>query len=306
MSDPVISVQHVCRGFGRTRAVNDVSFNVDRGSIFGLLGTNGAGKTTLIRLLMGHLYPDSGQVNVFGQNPRKHNAETLRRVAYVSDHMQLPGRMCLQDVLNLNQQFFPKWNTDFAVQTAKHFGIDMTAKFSRLSLGQKRGAVLVQAVSQGADLLVLDEPLSGLDAINRRKCLDLLLAAAVEQGQTVIISSHLLHDVERVVDTIAVLNRGKLVTSGNLEELKTRLRRIRVDGELPQTGLDQALTDFRVLKQSADNDVTDLIVDGFTDRSQRWLTEAFGSQVRVEHLNLEDIFLELSDQPSPTEAGVSQ
>jgi ABC-2 type transport system ATP-binding protein len=305
MSDPVISVQHVCRRFGKTPAVDDVSLDVAGGSIFGLLGTNGAGKTTLIRLLLGHLYPDSGQILVFGQNPRRHHAETLRRVAYVSDRMQLPARMCLQDVLQLNEKFFPRWNKEFAAQTAKHFGIDMKATFSRLSLGQKRGAVLVQAVSQGADLLILDEPLSGLDAINRRKCLDLLLATSVEQGQTVIISSHLLNDVERIVDTIAVLNRGKLVTSGNLEELKMRLRRIRIDGDFPPAGLDQTLTEFRVLKQSKCNDVTDLVVDGFNDRSQQWLADAFGSRVRVEHLNLEDIFVELSDQPSPTSAGAS-
>jgi ABC-2 type transport system ATP-binding protein len=165
--------------------------------------------------------------------------------------------------------------------------------------------VLVQAVSQGADVLILDEPLSGLDAINRRKCLDLLLATSVEQGQTVIISSHLLNDVERIVDTIAVLNRGKLVTSGNLEELKMRLRRIRIDGDFPSAGLDQRLTEFRVLKQSTCHDVTDLVVDGFNERSQQWLADAFGSRVRVEHLNLEDIFVELSDQPSPTEAGAS-
>ncbi|MEZ6125865.1 MAG: ABC transporter ATP-binding protein [Planctomycetaceae bacterium] len=309
MSDSVISVQHVCRRFGRVQAVDDVCLEVARGSIFGLLGTNGAGKTTLIRLLMGHLYPDAGQLQVFDSNPRTHDAETLRRVAYVSDRMQLPGGMNLQDVLKLNSTFFPKWNMEYALNAARQFDIDLSAKFSRMSLGQKRGAILVQAVSQGADLLVLDEPLSGLDPINRRKCLDLLLVAAVDQGLTVLISSHLLHDVERIVDTIAVLNRGRLVTSGNLEDLKTRLRRIRIDGVPKDSELDEALAGCRVLKKGTNHEVTGLVVDGFDRSSQQRLEEIFAGRVYVELMNLEEIFVELSEQASvtfPVEVGAGR
>lgn len=303
MSDPVISAQHVCRRFGKIQAVDDVSLEVQSGSIFGLLGTNGAGKTTLIRMLMGHLYPDSGELQVFDSHPRQHDAATLQKVAFVSDHMQLPARMCLRDVMKLNRQFFPNWNEEFAFDMARQFDIDITAKISRMSLGQRRGAVLLQAICQGAELLVLDEPLSGLDAINRRKCLDILLAASVEHGQTLLVSSHLLHDVERIVDTIAVMNRGRMVLTGNLEQLKTGLRRIRIDGELPPEGLDAPRIGLRVLKQEVENHLTDLIVDRFDEVSQQALNGMFGSRVCIEHLNLEDIFVELSDQPSLSEKG---
>ena len=198
MSESLISVQQLYRGFGRTEAVYNVSLEVKRGSIHGLLGTNGAGKTTLIRVLMGHLYPDRGEVTVLGKQPRHHDSATLRRIAYVSDRMELPSRYCLTDILRLNEKFFPDWNAKLATRLTEEFGIDPSIAFSRLSLGQKRRAVLLQAVCQGAELLILDEPLSGLDAIFRRQCLDMLLAATVEFGQTVLISSHLLHDVERI------------------------------------------------------------------------------------------------------------
>jgi len=125
----------------------------------------------------------------------------------------------------------------------------------------------------------------------------------VEHGQTLLVSSHLLNDVERIVDTIAVMNRGQIVITGNLEELKTGLRIIRIDGDLPPESLDALTTKCRVLKQQVDNHLTDLVVDSFNDRSEQALNELFGSRVRVEHLNLEDIFVELSEQPSLSEKG---
>lgn len=304
MSDSLISVKDLCRGFGRTEAVNNVSLEVTRGSIHGLLGTNGAGKTTLIRVLMGHLYPDSGEVHVLGKPPRQHDSETLRRIAYVSDRMELPSRRCLADILKLNQRFFPNWNVELATRLTDEFGIDPSVVFSRLSLGQKRRAVLLQAVCQGAELLILDEPLSGLDAIFRRQCLDMLLAATVEHGQTVLISSHLLHDVERVVDTVTMMHEGQVFAEGNLEEFKRRMRRVRVEGSL-SSDKEQALSQLKVVRTQLNHQVTDVIVDDFQEGTQQELVQTLGSDVRIEHMNLEDIFVELSLQRSEQTQGVA-
>lgn len=304
MSDSLISVKELCRGFGRTEAVNKASLEVSRGSIHGLLGTNGAGKTTLIRVLMGHLYPDSGEVHVIGKPPRQHDPETLRRIAYVSDRMELPSRRCLTDILKLNQRFFPNWNSELATQLTDEFGIDPSAAFSRLSLGQKRRAVLLQAVCQGAELLILDEPLSGLDAIFRRQCLDMLLAATVEHGQTVLISSHLLHDVERVVDTVTMMHEGRVFAEGNLEEFKRRMRRIRVEGSL-STDHEQTLSQLKIVRKQLNHQVTDLIVDDFQEETQQALAQTLGSDARIEHMNLEDIFVELSLQRAEQTQGAA-
>lgn len=295
MNDALISVKNLCRGFGRTEAVNNVSLEVHRGSIHGLLGTNGAGKTTLIRVLMGHLYPDSGDVLVLGQPPRHHGSKTLRRIAYVSDRMELPSRSCLADIIRLNEQFFPNWNSQLATRLTNEFNIDPSAVFSRLSLGQKRRAVLLQAICQGAELLILDEPLSGLDAIFRRQCLDMLLEATVEHGQTILVSSHLLHDIERIVDTVTMMCDGRVFAEGNLEDFKRRMRRIRVEGAV-SSEREQALSQFKVVRRQMKYQVTDLIVDDFQEGNQQSLAQALGDEVSVEHMNLEDIFVELSLQ----------
>ncbi|MFO0978891.1 MAG: ABC transporter ATP-binding protein [Planctomycetaceae bacterium] len=293
MNDALISVRNLCRGFGRTEAVNNVSLEVNRGSIHGLLGTNGAGKTTLIRVLMGHLYPDSGDVLVLGQPPRQHNSETLRRVAYVSDRMELPSRSCLANIIRLNEQFFPNWNSQLASRLTKEFNIDPSAVFSRLSLGQKRRAVLLQAICQGAELLILDEPFSGLDAIFRRQCLDMLLEATVEHGQTILVSSHLLHDIERIVDTVTMMCDGRVFAEGNLEDFKRRMRRIRVEGAV-SSEREQTLSQFKVVRRQMKHQVTDLIVDDYQEATQHSLAQTLGDKVIVEHMNLEDIFVELS------------
>lgn len=293
MNDALISVRNLCRGFGRTEAVNNVSLEVNRGSIHGLLGTNGAGKTTLIRVLMGHLYPDSGEVLVLGQPPRQHDSQTLRRIAYVSDRMELPSRSCLADIIRLNEQFFPNWNSQLALRLTKEFGIDPTAVFSRLSLGQKRRVVILQAICQGADLLILDEPFSGLDAIFRRQCLDMLLEATVEHGQTIFVSSHLLHDIERIVDKVTMMCEGRVFAEGDLENFKRRMRRIRVEGTV-SSEREQALSQFKIVRRHTKHQVTDLIVDDYQEKTQFSLAQALGDKVIVEHMNLEDIFVELS------------
>ncbi|MEN9555464.1 MAG: hypothetical protein RLZZ232_1750 [Planctomycetota bacterium] len=293
MNDALISVRNLCRSFGRTEAVNDVSLEVIRGSIHGLLGTNGAGKTTLIRVLMGHLYPDSGEVLVLGQPPRQHCSEVLRRVAYVSDRMELPSRSCLADIVRLNERFFPNWNSRLAARLTKDFDIDTSAVFSRLSLGKKRCVVLLQAICQGAELLILDEPFSGLDAIFRRQCLDVLLEATVEHGQTIVVSSHLLHDIERIVDTVTLMCEGRVFAEGNLEDFKRRMRRIRIEGVV-SSDEEKALTQFRIVRRQMKHQITDLIVDDYQEATQHSIVKTLGDRIIVEHMNLEDIFVELS------------
>lgn len=295
MNDALISVKDLCRGFGRTDAVNSVSLEVKRGSIHGLLGTNGAGKTTLIRVLMGHLFPDSGEVHVLGKPPRQHDSATLQKIAYVSDRMELPSRRCLSDILRLNQRFFPNWNSELAARLTTEFDIDPSVAFSRLSLGQKRRAVLLQAVCQGAELLILDEPFSGLDAVFCRQCLEMLLTATVEHGQTILVSSHLLHDVERIVDTVTMMHNGRVFADGSLEEFKRRMRRVRVDGSVSSDG-EESLSQFKVVRRNLSRQVTDLILDDFQEGTQQALVQTLGGDVRIEHMNLEDIFVELTLQ----------
>ena len=177
MSEPVISIEGVSRSFGSTQAVDDLTLQIEAGSICGLLGTNGAGKTTLLRMIAGHLHCDRGQVRVLGRDPWGLDSATLQRIAYVSDSVQLPPRMKIRQALQYNHAFFPQWNHELEKQLLEKFQVSPNKRYSQLSFGQRRRVMLLQALCQQADLLILDEPAGGLDALARRQFLDQLLAS---------------------------------------------------------------------------------------------------------------------------------
>jgi ABC-2 type transport system ATP-binding protein len=291
MTDAAISITGVTRRFGKNTAVDNVSLEIPKGSIFGLLGSNGAGKTTLIRMLVGHLHTDIGTIRVLGEDPWVHDSQTLQRIAYVSDSMQLPHRMRIDQLLKLNAGFFPKWDHQLAESLLKKFELPRDKKYSTFSLGQKRRAVLLQALCQGADLIILDEPASGLDPLGRRHFLDVLLEANVDREQTVVFSSHILSDVERVVDRVAIMSHARILTEGNLEDLKSSLRRIRIAGSLE---LSELSDHFSILDHRVRGDITELLVNEFDESAWNTFQQSHSKDASAEQLNLEDMFVELS------------
>lgn len=296
MTDAAISIKGVTRRFGKNTAVDtavdNVSLEIPSGSIFGLLGTNGAGKTTLIRMLVGHLRSDAGTIRVLGEDPWEHKAQTLPRIAYISDSMHLPWRMTISQVIELNRGFFPSWNQALAESLLSAFKLPADKRYGNLSFGQMRRAVLLQALAQGADLLILDEPAGGLDALGRRQFLDQLLSAAVDHGQTVLLSSHLLTDVERVVDRVALMSDGRLLIGGNLEDLKSGLRRVRIAGHVERSEL---AAHFSILEHRIRDQTTEVLVEEFDQTAWNAFQQTQGADTTAEQLNLEDMFVELTE-----------
>jgi len=230
MSDPdsVISVTSVTRRFGPKVALDSVNVSVPRGSVFGLVGANGAGKTTLIKHLLGLFRPQAGTVRVFGLDPVADPVGVLSRIGYLSEDNDLPGWMRVHELMRYTEAFFPNWDWEYAERLRRDFELDPNAKVKNLSRGQRSRAGLVTALAYRPDLLVLDEPSSGLDPIVRRDILGAVIRTVSQEGRTVVFSSHLLDEVERVSDHVALLVRGKLVYSGPLDELKAKHHRLTV------------------------------------------------------------------------------
>jgi ABC-2 type transport system ATP-binding protein len=236
MTAPVIVVDRLSRRFGPKLALDDVSLEVPRGSVFGLVGANGAGKTTLIRHLLGLLRAESGTVRVFDKNPVADPVGVLGRIGYLSEDNDLPGWMRVDELMRYNQAFFPGWDQAFAERLGRDFDLDPAAKVKHLSRGQRSRAGLVVALAYRPDLLVLDEPSSGLDPIVRRDILGAVIKTVAEEGRTVVFSSHLLDEVERVSDHVALLNHGRLGYAGPLDDLKAGHHRltVRFEGYRPR------------------------------------------------------------------------
>lgn len=278
----VIETRGLCRAFGKTPAVSGLDLDVPEGSIFGLLGENGSGKTTSIRLIMGMLVPHDGTVKVLGHDPLRFPVAVRARIGCVWDEMELPAWMTLREGMEIHSAYFPQWDAGLAESLIKRFEINLEQGFGTLSKGQKRRFLILLAVAQRPDLLVLDEPAGGLDVGVRRQFLDLLMELASERRFSVLMSSHILSDVERVVDRVAFIKHGRLVGQGGLDDLKTQVKRIRFTGIPPETAIRER---FNVINKQKDADTTAFFITDFDPEKLNGLPCA------IEHLNLEELFL---------------
>jgi ABC-2 type transport system ATP-binding protein len=220
LSESVISVSELTRRFGPKTALDSVSMSMPRGAVYGLVGANGAGKTTLIKHILGLLRAESGSVRVFGLDPVADPVAVLSRIGYLSEENDLPGWMRLAELIGYSRAFYPAWDDVYAEELRQAFALDPTATIRSLSKGQKARAGLLIALAYRPELLVLDEPSSGLDPIVRRDILGAVIRTIADEGRTVLFSSHLLEEVEQVADHVTMIHQGAIVLGAPLDEIK--------------------------------------------------------------------------------------
>ena len=220
MREPVIQLEGLSRHFGRRTALDDVTLVLPRGKVYGLVGANGAGKTTIIRHVLGLLRAESGTVRVFGLDPVAEPVAVLSRIGYLSEENDLPAWMRVGDLIRYTHAFFPAWDDGYAEELRVAFGLDPATRVRDLSRGQKARAGLLAALAHRPELLVLDEPSSGLDPIVRRDILGAVLRTAAHEGRTVLFSSHLLDEVEEVADHVIMISDGRILLSAPLAEIR--------------------------------------------------------------------------------------
>jgi ABC-2 type transport system ATP-binding protein len=230
LSEPVIQVTELTRRFDSKTALDSVTLSMPSGAVYGLVGANGAGKTTLIKHILGLLRAQTGSVRVFGLDPVADPVGVLSRIGYLSEENDLPGWMRIDELIRYSRAFYPDWDDDYAEELRGSFALEPAAKIRTLSKGQKARAGLLVALSYRPDLLVLDEPSSGLDPIVRRDILGAIIRTIAGEGRTVLFSSHLLEEVEQVADHVTMIDHGRIVLSAQLDTIRDMHR---VDGRVP-------------------------------------------------------------------------
>lgn len=217
----VLRFDDIRRAYTRDRNVLDgVSFEVAKGEVVGLLGRNGAGKTTLIRIAMGLIEPQAGEVRVFGMDPTREPLEVKRRIGYVSEERILPDFLSIGDLIRLHRGLFPDWDDLMAEGLCDRYELPWTKKIRSLSKGQARQVALLCAVSHKPELLILDEPAGGLDPAARRDFLETSIQLLNEAGSTILFSSHHMNDVERMAERVVMLHDGRVLLDDPLDELQ--------------------------------------------------------------------------------------
>jgi ABC-2 type transport system ATP-binding protein len=230
MTECAIEAVGLRKSFKGHEALSGLDLTVPQGSIFGFLGRNGAGKTTTIRILMDLAKADRGTARIFGIAPGDNNSGAMlrRRIGFVAEDKELYPYMTVAEIIRFSRPFFPQWRDDLERRYLKAFDLPRGKKIPDLSKGMRSKLALLLAISRGSELLILDEPTDGLDPAAVEEVLRELIALSASDGTTIFFSSHQLAEVEQIADRIAIIDKGRAILSGELEDLKRRYRRIRV------------------------------------------------------------------------------
>jgi ABC-2 type transport system ATP-binding protein len=278
-------------GLGRKqiRAVDGLSLNVPEGSVYGLLGRNSAGKTTTIRMAMGLARPTSGIIDVFGLNPTRdpERVSVLRQVGYVPEDKMLAS-LSPRKLLELNRSFYPgTWSDDLARKVVKRLELPLDTPYMKLSLGDKTKSALAAAIAQRSRLLILDEPTTGLDPIALDELLRLLVEDCTAEGRTIFLSSHQLAEIEQIADHIGIMDRGKILLEGPLDDIRANFHRFTVTGaSLPASGA-------AILSTTRDAHATQYIIQRDPESFSHELTCNGATILDSNPMSLNEIFLEL-------------
>jgi len=285
---PVVVVDDLTRRFGDTVALDSISLRVPRGSVFGLVGENGAGKTTLLRHILGFLRPQSGKVAVFGLDPVCAPATVLSRIGYLSEDRDVPTWMTASQLLAYLRPFYEDWDMDLASDLCRQFELPFDQNIATFSMGQRVRIAIVCALAYRPDLLILDEPSTGLDPVVRRDLLAAIARIVEAPDRTVVFSSHLLDEVESVATNIAMLHRGRMVLQDSLKSIMEAHIGLDVSFDEPH----EELPDIRGAMASGGSGTQwSIIWRGTLGEEDSAITAARGTIVDRRPVSLEDIFV---------------
>jgi len=264
--------------------LDDLSLQLEPGEVMGFVGPNGAGKSTTLRLIMGMLTPDAGEIRLMGQDVRTQQATAKREVGYVSAEMRLLPQSTLGWHMDFVQSIYPSWDADYAAALVKRFNLRREQNARSLSLGEHVKAVLLLALARRPRLLILDEPTTGLDPVARHEVISEFMDVLRDENRSILFSSHNTVDVERISDRITFIDRGRVVESSNKEDFLDRWRRIQV--QLPAGA---SLPDLpNIVGRVTDGQFVTLVTNQYSDG----LRALIGPHVReVQRMNLEEIFV---------------
>jgi ABC-2 type transport system ATP-binding protein len=285
---PVVEITGLSRAFGSKLALNQVSMRVKPGRVFGLVGANGAGKTTLIKHILGRLKAEKGLVRVFDYDPVEDPVDVLSRIGYLSENRDLPAWMRVDELLRYTEAFYPNWDMAYAEDLRRQFGLSPRAKIKTLSRGENAKAGLLITLAYRPELLLLDEPSSGLDPVVRRDILEAIIRTVADEGRTVFFSSHLLEEVERVADDLAMMFNGQIVLTGELDEVKESHHRLVLRFDSPQPTVPKI---SGVLSLTGNGREWTAICNGKYDEAVAATSRAGGRVVADESPSLDEIFV---------------
>jgi len=289
MNETAIDVKSLVKYFGGRCVLKGIDLRIPAGCIYGLLGRNGVGKTTLIRILLGMEHPTRGSTALLGQDSLALTSAVKGRIAYVAEGHNLIQGYRVKRLIQICRSLARQWNEALCKRLVAQFRLPLDQKVKALSSGMRAQLNLALALATDPELLILDDPTLGLDTVVRRQFLELAIDLIQQEGRTILFSSHILSDVERIADRIGILVAGQLVVDCSLEQLKCRVKRLRLI--FPEAAPpDVHLTD--VIRSQVQGREMMLTVANWSEQKQAMIEALGPHECTEQHMSLEDIFLE--------------
>jgi ABC-2 type transport system ATP-binding protein len=290
MRETHVVAKNLGKAFGAHEVLHGLTFSVEPGDVVGVLGKNGAGKTTLLELMLGFTPASEGQVEVFGHEAFNLPGESKARVGFVPQQDELINQLNARDQLSVIASFYPRWDEAFIQRLCKEWGVDLKARIKGMSVGERQKLSILLALGHKPELLVLDEPVASLDPLARRQFLEQIVEVTADGERSVVFSSHIVSDIERLANKIWILKGGRLQWQGDLDSLKDSIVRVHVRGidKLPDGfHFPNALNTLKQERYAM------AVVHGFSPALRGDIEARCGTAIEVEPLSLEEIFLEL-------------
>jgi ABC-2 type transport system ATP-binding protein len=290
MTEPFVLARGLSKSFDGKTVLEDVSFRVDAGDVVGVLGKNGAGKTTLLELMLGFTPATAGKVEVFGHDSYRLPGSIKSRIGFVPQLDELINQLSARDQLRVTQSFYRQWDDELMDRLVRSWDIDESARVRSMSVGQRQKLSILLALGHRPDLLILDEPVASLDPLARRAFLEQIVEIAAGGDRAVVLSSHIVSDIERLANKIWILKDNGLYWNGDFDELKDTVVRLHLHSPSP---LSSTISIPNALSVDVSDAYATAVVCAFTRELEGEIAELTGARLEIESLTLEDIFLEM-------------
>jgi ABC-2 type transport system ATP-binding protein len=284
----ILKIEDLSKSFGKKKVFENLNLTLEQGKVYGLLGKNGEGKTTLVRIIMGVIPSDTGEI--FYKNKKVNFRDSLykKEIGFIPEESIYFGRMSIKELLDFNGAFYPTWDNQKVEDYLERFSLDKKTRIKNLSRGMKLKLGLIVTLASKPEILILDDPTSGLDVPTRHDFLKEIIRELSEAGTTILFCTHLVHEIEGIIDQLGILNLGNLILNEDFQKVKNSIKKILLTfDEVPKDEIEVE----GVLQKKTSGNQCEMVVYPWTEEKRKKVENLKPAKIEELSLNLEDIFI---------------